>query len=238
MNNKWDKLSSKFNVHKNRDEIDPGAADNILIAWPPIIDLITKHFGNSQIKGLKALDYGCGTGGFSQKLDSLGFDVIGVDTSEGMLDLARKYNNNKIHFLKTEQIPVNEKYNLITGIMVFQFIEKIEETLNQLTQRLNKDGLIVFAVFNPKFVASCLKTHVLFSHFDSESNPKRGIISFGKELDIQTFIRNADDYNKIMNNLGLSKKLEAYPKFTQEYLDKYPINTPIDESEYLILSYC
>lgn len=237
MNNIWNKLSSKFDLHKNDDEIDPGAADNVLIAWPPIIDFITQHFGSSQIKRLKALDYGCGTGGFTQKINSLGFDVIGVDSSDGMLNLARKSANNNILFVNSAQIPLNSKYDLITGIMVFQFIENIKEVFNQLIQRLDEDGLFIFAVFNPKFVTSCLKSKTLFSNFDSENDPKVGIINFGEGLNMPTFIRNSREYDKIINELGLARRLEVYPEFTQKYLNKYSVDTPIDEPEYLILGY-
>jgi SAM-dependent methyltransferase len=39
--------------------------------------------------GRRALDFGCGTGRSSRFLRDLGFDVIGVDVSEAMLDQAR-----------------------------------------------------------------------------------------------------------------------------------------------------
>ena len=66
MKESWDKLANKFNTHKD-DEIDPGAADNIVIAWPVILSEINKNFkqNNNEV-----LDYGCGTGGFSNKLNS------------------------------------------------------------------------------------------------------------------------------------------------------------------------
>jgi len=238
MNNNWDKLSSKFDVHKSELGIDPGAADNILIAWPPIIDLIIQYFDTLQVKKLKALDYGCGTGGFAQKLDSLGFDVVGTDISEDMLRIAKKSTNKKIIFLKTDRIPQNAKYDLITGIMVFQFIQNAQEVFEQLISRLRKGGLIVFAVFNPKFVTLCLKSQILFSNFDTIDDPKIGVTIFGKDSNIPTFIKSANEYDKMLNNFGLTKKLEVYPQFTKEYLNKYPVDTPTNESEYLILGYC
>lgn len=236
MNNPWDKLSSKFDTYKNDIEIDPGAADNILIVWPPVIDFIIKHFDGMQISGLKALDYGCGTGGFIQKLYSLGFNVLGVDSSEAMLSIARKSVSRDILFVNINQIPADTNCDLITGIMVFQFVKNIKKVLGQLVHCLNKNGLIVLVVFNPKFVSSCLKSQLLFSNFDSVEGPKKGIINF-EDASIPIFIRNANEYDEIMNALGLTKRLELYPPFTKEYLSKYAINTPIDEPEYLILGY-
>ena len=48
MKESWDKLANKFNTHKD-DEIDPGAADNIVIAWPVILSEINKNFKQNSI---------------------------------------------------------------------------------------------------------------------------------------------------------------------------------------------
>ncbi len=40
--NPWDALSSNFDTHKKASDIDPGAADNILIAWPALFEGIEK----------------------------------------------------------------------------------------------------------------------------------------------------------------------------------------------------
>ena len=41
------------------------------------------------VRGTRALDFGCGTGRSTRFLQTLGFEVIGVDVSEAMLDQAR-----------------------------------------------------------------------------------------------------------------------------------------------------
>ena len=74
----WDILGkSSFNIHVKKDEIDPQAADNILIAWPPILKLILSKFTPN--KKIRILDYGCSTGGFCNKLNKFGYKVTGVD---------------------------------------------------------------------------------------------------------------------------------------------------------------
>jgi len=235
--NNWDTLSTKFNVHKKEEEIDPEAADNILLAWPPIVSLITQHFNSSKNQNLIALDYGCGTGGFANKLNSLGFVVTGADESEGMLQLARQSVDKNITLLNSKDIPHDSHYDLISGIMVFQFVEDIEEAFKQLVARLNKGGLIVFAVFNPRFISTCLQAQVLFSHFDSLENPKVGLMDFSKDIHIPTYIRTAAEYDKLMKELGLTKLLEIYPPFTEEFLKQYAWDLPANEPEYLILGY-
>ncbi len=44
---------------------------------------------SSHVTGLRALDFGCGTGRSTRILRKLGFDVIGVDISDDMLRIAR-----------------------------------------------------------------------------------------------------------------------------------------------------
>jgi SAM-dependent methyltransferase len=51
--------------------------------------IISQHVADT-----KALDFGCGTGRSSRFLQKLGFDVIGVDVSEDMLQIARASDPN------------------------------------------------------------------------------------------------------------------------------------------------
>jgi SAM-dependent methyltransferase len=80
----WDALSPYFDT--SRAEVASGAADNILIAWPVLLRFIAEH---APAGAVRVLDYGCGGGGFAQKLQSLGFRVVGVDSSPAMIDTAR-----------------------------------------------------------------------------------------------------------------------------------------------------
>ena len=77
----------------------------------------------------------------------------------------------------------------------------------------------------------------MFSDFDSVDDPKKGFINFDEGICIPTFIRDADEYDAILKQLGMAKQLEEYPPFTQEFLEQYPIDRPTNESEYLILGY-
>src|SRR3989344_2898206 len=100
--NPWDLLSKKtFNTHRKDGQIDPAAADNILIAWPVILKEISQEYPNP--KDIKVLDFGCGTGGFCNKLNSLGFNITGIDPSIEMINTARKHSPSSIHYLLGNQ---------------------------------------------------------------------------------------------------------------------------------------
>ena len=50
------------------------------------------------VKGKVILDYGCGTGKFCRFLRDKGVEVIGVDISNSMLDIARSMDSRNIYY--------------------------------------------------------------------------------------------------------------------------------------------
>ncbi|MFO7652752.1 MAG: methyltransferase domain-containing protein [Candidatus Krumholzibacteriia bacterium] len=65
------------------DELDLGRT--YLLAFRDLPQLFRKH-----VTGLRALDFGCGTGRSTRFLQSLGFDTVGVDISLEMVTVARE----------------------------------------------------------------------------------------------------------------------------------------------------
>ncbi|MBN2519141.1 MAG: class I SAM-dependent methyltransferase, partial [Bacteroidales bacterium] len=57
------------------------------LAYRDLPGIINKH-----INGRKALDFGCGTGRSTRFLQQYGFDCIGVDISENMINKAKEFN--------------------------------------------------------------------------------------------------------------------------------------------------
>ena len=233
--NPWDELGKKtFNTHRS-DEIDPQAADNILIAWPSLLKLITREFPNS--KNISVLDFGCGTGAFCTKLDQMGYKVTGIDPSREMVKIARANSSKSIKYILGDKakLPKN-KFQIITSIMTLPFIEDIGDTIETLVNHLNTGGIFVFADFNKEWVKECLKKRVSFSDFDSLEDPNKGLKTFG-DIKVPVYIRKSEEYERIARNNNLSKILEEYPPFTQNFIDSYPDKRPKNISEYMILGY-
>lgn len=63
-------------------------AENSRVVHPEILDVFL-----SRIKKGKILDLGCGTGQDSEYFASKGYEVLGVDISEGMLEIARSLSD-------------------------------------------------------------------------------------------------------------------------------------------------
>ncbi len=77
------------------------------------------------IKNKKILDYGCGSGKFSNYLNKFGAEVVGVDISKSQLDIAKRVSDkNIIYFLDTDPT-IEEKYTnyFDAGVMIFVLCE-------------------------------------------------------------------------------------------------------------------
>ncbi|OGG26271.1 hypothetical protein A2960_04825 [Candidatus Gottesmanbacteria bacterium RIFCSPLOWO2_01_FULL_39_12b] len=234
--NDWDRLSNYFDTSKN--DIKSGAADNMMIAWPVILNFIQKYAPRNE--NIKVLDYGCGGGGFSNKLFSLGFDVTGVDLSSEMIAIAKKNYGEKVKFITGNSNILTSlgKFDIITSIMTLQFIKNVADTIDNFSKVLYKSNLLVFAVFNPAYVVEGIKIKRGFTDFDSDTNPKEGEKLFNDgSIRIPVYIRTAYEYNAIAEKYGFKNVLEEYPEFTREYVNKYPEDRIYKNSEYLILGY-
>ena len=220
----WNSLSEEFNTYKKNLFFE--AADNIYTIWPIIFGYVKKNITG---ESLLALDYGCGTGMFCRKLNSIGFNAVGIDISPKMIKIAKKHNKKNMHFFVGDYENVSKlpkdfsKFNLITAIMVFQFVPDIKNCIKLLSECLADEGHIVFAVHNPKKL---------------EERGIRDKFEIGKTGKITTiYKRTSQQYNKIFRNLGFSKKFEKYPRTSKIFLQKYNKNDSIKIPKYMVLGY-
>ncbi len=232
--NPWDTLSDIFDTHLNAGDINHFAADNILIAWPALFRGIQKV--QPQGNGLKAFDFGCGAGAFANELYRRGYHVEASDTSAAMINIARSSLGKNVIFHEggSEQLGESKAapFDLITAVMVFQFIEAIEETIAQFNQALSAGGVIAFAVFNPDFIQANLGKDKVF-----QANEIGGSSMHVRDLSIPLFQRTEDQYDSIMHRYACERIFMDKPPFTQEFLEKYPTPDDTEFSEYLILGY-
>lgn len=234
--NPWDKMSGYFDTSNN--DVASGAADNILVAWPVILNFIKEN--PLQKDNLRVLDYGCGGGGFAYKLSTLGYKVIGVDYSQEMINVAKSSYGKDIKFFAGDSdiLLTLGNFSVITSIMTLQFIENVDKTIQDLSHVLTPGGLFVFAVFNPKYVIEGLQNKRGFADFDSPVDPKGGVKLFENgKVRVPVYIRNEKEYNDIAIKYGFKNLLEEHPSFTEEYLSKYPEDRKVKSPEYLILGY-
>lgn len=227
--NHWNQLTDIFGCKWNEDAIPECAADNICIAWPSIINGIERAFNKPT--RLNALDFGCGGGLFCRKLHEMGFAVTGYDESEELIKKARVNTPKEVTITNSSTIAAqNGRYDLITSLMVFQFIDNIDSTIKNTISLLKPNALIIFAVFNPKFIEENSKNNI-FTDFTSNQT---GYMELKKGVKIPVYNRTESDYRNIFEKFGYEEVYLDLPAFTEEFLNKYKMPFSTKSPEYLI----
>ena len=105
-------------------------------------------FSMMKMKSGKALDLGCGTGNYTLELKKRGFDVIGLDASEGMLKIARSKGLNCIKGDAYSLPFPDESFDLVLSVTMFEFIHEPEKVLVEIHRVLKPGGEVVIGTMN------------------------------------------------------------------------------------------
>lgn len=115
------------------------------LAFRDIPMLIREYAGSVA----SVLDYGCGAGRSARFLKRIGFNAVGVDVSQEMLEQARsKDRSGEYHHIPSGILPFEDStFDLIFSSFVFlevSRIEEIERILKEMKRVLRNDGIIIF----------------------------------------------------------------------------------------------
>jgi len=104
-------------------------------------------------KRAEILDLACGKGRHSKYLNSLGFDVTGVDLSESSIQYASQFKNDTLHFEVHDMcLPYPKKFdaifNLFTSFGYFENEEDNLRTINSITSQIKSGGYAVIDFLN------------------------------------------------------------------------------------------
>ncbi|WP_457741454.1 class I SAM-dependent methyltransferase [Thermococcus sp.] len=106
-----------------------------------VFSLLSKHSG-------KALDLGCGTGNYTLELKKRGFDVIGLDASERMVEIARGKGAPCI-VGDAYSLPFpDESFDLVMSITMFEFIRRPENVVKEIHRVLKPGGEVIIGTMN------------------------------------------------------------------------------------------
>ena len=119
---------------------------------PAVFDLV----GN--IEGQKICDLACGQGVIARQLTEQGAEVVGVDLSEKLLDIARRYEQEKprrIHYkLGDAQVLYNFADASFDGVvcnLALMDIPDLDACLSTVRRILRPGGWFVFSITHPCF---------------------------------------------------------------------------------------
>lgn len=219
----WDDVADKFNTYK--DELYYGAADNIETVWPVVIDFIKNTVPAP--KDSRALDFGCGTGMFCRELKSLGFKSFGIDVSPEMIKIGQENLDKdiKLYVGDTESAKSlaekEGKFDLVTSIMVLQFIE--DQKIKELAEVLKANGYFILVNHNPPHLEARGFTDTFtLGHTDTT---------------VPLYQRSAEEYDAILKPLGFKRVFETCATESEEFLKKYNIVRTTPHPKYMILAY-
>lgn len=117
------------------------------------IDTFISHFEFP--KGLRIMDLACGRGRHAHYLNSLGYDVIGIDLSRHNVEYARQFENETLRFIRHDMrqpFPVGQFdiiLNVFTSFGYFQSIKENWKALIQVRDALKEEGMFLLDFFNP-----------------------------------------------------------------------------------------
>ncbi|MGF7059017.1 MerR family transcriptional regulator [Brassicibacter mesophilus] len=102
---------------------------------------------NKDANNIKVLDIGVGTGNLSGKYLSKGYNIIGIDQSREMLNVAKqKFPNLKVRLGEFLKIPFdNKEFNIIVSTYAFHHLNDAEKSLaiKEMIRVLKDNGKIV-----------------------------------------------------------------------------------------------
>ena len=121
------------------------------------ISIILNLAGN--VEDRRICDLACGQGILSRRLAGLGAVVVGVDISEGMLDLARRYERDEprgVDYVRGDASSLpefpDEAFDGLICNLALMDIPNLEATLDTVSRVLRPGGWFVFSITHQCFL--------------------------------------------------------------------------------------
>src|SRR5438132_3906486 len=109
-----------------------------------------------EVKGQRVLDAGCGPGVYSEWLIECGADVVAVDASQRMIELARQRLGSSAHIRRANlDEPLlfldSSSFDIVLSFLVFDYLKDWRSTLTEFYRVLRPAGYFIFSVSHPFF---------------------------------------------------------------------------------------
>ena len=149
-------------------------------------------------EGGKILDLACGKGRHAVYLNSIGYDVTGVDLSENSIKFAKQFENETLHFAVHDMCkPFNDRFDAVFNLFTsFGYFENDKDNLNTIKAikaDLNAVGFGVIDFMNSDYVINNLVPEETKTVEGIEFNLKR-FVRDGYIIKEISFSHEGDDY--------------------------------------------
>jgi 2-polyprenyl-3-methyl-5-hydroxy-6-metoxy-1,4-benzoquinol methylase len=110
------------------------------------------------VAGRRVLDLGCGVGQLARHLAEAGAtEVVGVDLSERMLELARsKWAHPRVTYLREaieDVVYPPDRFDLVVSSLAFHYVEDYPALVGRIARWLTPGGVLVFSTEHPIYTA-------------------------------------------------------------------------------------
>tara|TARA_B100001059_G_C17834209_1_gene586797 strand:- start:448 stop:1629 length:1182 start_codon:yes stop_codon:yes gene_type:complete len=190
------------------------------------IDFVLDNIGKN-IKNLKFLDIGCGSGFFLYLLKQKGYYCEGVERSNMMCEMINKHYNIKCTNTSFEELEIQNTFDVVSIITVIEHLFDPKKCLLKIRKLIKDDGFLFIEIPDtqlPRF--DILPDYLAFEHLHhwTIDTIKNLLNICGFEICSFEQKRNDDDSGNPENVLRvLAKKvnIESNPKITNNYNKLY-----------------
>lgn len=182
------------------------------------------------------LDLGCGTGVMTKRFANLGYDMIGVDSSEEMLSIAREAMGDDDILYLCQDFTNLELYGTVAAVVstcdCLNYITEKDDLLKVfklVNNYLEKDGLFIFDI-NTEYKYKELLADNVFAEdaedsafiWQNEYDAENKLNRYGLTLFISEDIVYGDDFEEINteDDNYLEDEDEAFLRFYEEHVQR------------------
>jgi ubiquinone/menaquinone biosynthesis C-methylase UbiE len=161
-----------------------------------------------------ALDAACGTGRLASVLVGLGHQVIGVDTTPAMLELARaRVADADLRAGRLEALPVDDcSVDVVTCGLALTHVERLEPVISEFARVLRPGGQAVISDLHP--FATATGAAAAFPAGDGDQ---------GRSLHmLPNLVHQVGEYISAFDAAGLSILACVEPPVTEDLLSSFP----------------
>lgn len=192
-----------------------------------IVEDIPFYISRAQKCGGPILELACGTGRLTIPLARQGFDITGLDISEGMLKVAREKAEREhlsCTFLHEDcrHFSIDRKFNLIfipfNSIAHIHDRESFGALCDSVKNHLNENGRFIIDIFNPKLeiLMSDPNKRFIVAEYEDPYSHEKVTITENNVYDKATQINHIKWYYKIGKQEEFAVELNMCIYFPQE----------------------
>ncbi|XMB86805.1 class I SAM-dependent methyltransferase [Mycoplasmatota bacterium WC44] len=184
--------------------------------------------------GLRILDVGTGAGGFIYSISELANEydeIIGIDTSEGAIEAAKKnFEDARISFLKMDALSMSFEdgvFDIVCLSNSLHHLKDINKTISEMERVLKPDGFLLFNEMFSDVEEQKQLTHVEMHHFWAEID-RLNNVTHNETFKRQEIINTLNENSNLSVDEAWNMSYEKEQELTKESYDW--LNNTIERS--------